>query len=106
MRDKGGEPDEKVFQRISEVSGKVSIDDALKIWLSRTPIYGSLQGDIGDESLVNRFVDNYLKVASFWRLSNVAHLIYIICAIGTLVVQAYEVAAAEALQVCQELNNE
>jgi len=64
MRDNGGEPDEIVYNRIRSIANSVTIDDALKIWLSRTPIYGSLPGEANDASVVERFVDRYLKVCS------------------------------------------
>ena len=61
MRDNGGPADEIVYKRIVERSNEISIDQALKMWLRRTPIYGSLPGDPADDILVTRFVDKYLK---------------------------------------------
>lgn len=61
MRDNGGAADEIVYKRIVERSNEISIDQALKMWLRRTPIYGSLPGDPADDILVTRFVEKYLK---------------------------------------------
>ncbi len=70
MRDAGDEPDEHVFQRISKRSKESNIDDAIKVWLARTPIYGSLPGDPADDVLVDRFVSNYLKVRAWGSSSS------------------------------------
>jgi hypothetical protein len=62
MRDTGGVTDAIVFREVLDVAKNVSIEQALKQWVYRTPIYGSLPNEPNDENIVNRFVDNYLEV--------------------------------------------
>lgn len=58
--DEGGHADAIVYKQIREITDGLSIDEALKTWLYRTPIYGSLPGDPADDVLVDRWVNNYM----------------------------------------------
>ncbi len=50
----------KAWSKIETALSEVSLQEALRTWLYRTPIHGSQPGDDGDTEVVNRFIEEYL----------------------------------------------
>ena len=48
------------WAQVQQAQSEITFQDALRTWLHRTPIHGSMPGDPGDEDTVRRFIDNYL----------------------------------------------
>jgi len=48
------------WETIQKVQSEQSFQDAMRTWLYRTPIHGSMPGDPGDNEAVQRFINDYL----------------------------------------------
>ena len=58
---KTGGHTEEAWKRVQTVQGETSFQEALRTWLYRTPIHGSIPTDDGDEDVVLGFIDEYLE---------------------------------------------
>ena len=52
---------EEAWKRVQTVQAETSFQDALRTWLYRTPIHGSIPTDDGDDKVVMGFIDEYLE---------------------------------------------
>lgn len=51
---------EDAWEKIQAVQAEQTFQEALRTWLYRTPIQGSMPGDDGDEAVVDAFIADYL----------------------------------------------
>ena len=58
---KTGPAGAEAWSKVQAVQGEPSFQDALRSWLFRTPIHGSVPGDAEDEVKVAQFIEEYLR---------------------------------------------
>lgn len=58
---KSGGATEKAWERIQEIQEQATFQEALRTWLYRTPIHGSIPTNDGDEAVVTKFIEDYLN---------------------------------------------
>ena len=51
---------EEAWAKVQSVQAEQTFQEALRTWLYRTPIHGSMPGDEEDDAAVQRFIDQYL----------------------------------------------
>ena len=56
-----GEAGACAWAKVQAVQAETSFQEALRTWLYRTPIYGSMPGEAGDEDVVEGFIKDYLE---------------------------------------------
>jgi tryptophan 2,3-dioxygenase len=52
---------EEAWKKVKKVQAEQTFQEALRTWLYRTPIHGSMPGDENDEQAVQTFIDDYIK---------------------------------------------
>jgi tryptophan 2,3-dioxygenase len=57
---KTGGPTAEAWSRIQKLQEETTFQEALRTWLYRTPIHGSMPNDEGDEAVVMQFIEDYL----------------------------------------------